>query len=73
MSNHPNRNKDRANSAASNPTPDMILARRNGLGLTQQAAGKVVYSSLRRWQAWELGESRMHPAIWELFLLKTGE
>jgi len=71
MTNHPNRS--RAKSPASNPRPDEIIGMRINAGLTQQQAAEIVYSGLRTWQQWEAGDRRMHPAIWELFLLKTGQ
>jgi DNA-binding transcriptional regulator YiaG len=40
-------------------------------GLTQTAAAELVHTSLRSWQQWEAGARRMHPAFWELFLLKV--
>ncbi|QEJ71036.1 XRE family transcriptional regulator (plasmid) [Xanthomonas oryzae pv. oryzae] len=48
----------------------MVKARVNA-GLTQGGAAELVYSNLRSWQKWELGERQMHPAFWELFRLKT--
>lgn len=75
MSNHPNRS--RAGSPASNPSPAEIRAAREDAGLTQTQAAALIYSGLRAWQGWEapLGNPdhrRMHPAIWELFLIKAG-
>lgn len=70
MPNHPNR-KDRANNAASNPTINMIQSAREASGLTQSAAAALLYSSCAKWQAWESGEQRMHPALFELFLIKV--
>lgn len=67
MSNHPNRRP----SAASNPAPDAIKAARAAAGLTQTAAAALVHSSLRTWQQYEAGDRRMHPALWELFNLKS--
>ena len=40
--------------------------------MTQAQAAALVHSTLRAWQRYEYGERRMHPALWELFLLKTG-
>lgn len=69
ISNHPNRS--RAKNPASNPTPQAIRDKRADLDLTQTEAAKLVYSSLRAWQQWESGERRMHPGLWELFVIKT--
>lgn len=60
-----------AKSPASNPTPDEVAGVRINAGLTQQQAAEVVHSALRSWQHWENGDRRMHPTIFELFLLKT--
>lgn len=67
MSNHPNRSP----SAASNPAPDAIKAARAAAGLTQTAAAHLIYSTLRTWQQWEANDRRMHPGLFELFLLKS--
>ena len=71
MPNHPNRSR-RARAPAANPTPEEIRAARERAGLTQAQAAALVHSTLRAWQRYEAGERRMHPALWELFLLKTG-
>lgn len=55
---------------ATTPSPDAIRAVRAASGLTQTAAARLVYCTLRRWQSWEAGEHRMHPALFELFLRK---
>ena len=72
MPSHPNRSR-RHRSPAANPTPAEISAARENLGLTQQEAAALLHISLRAWQRYEAGERRMHPALWELFLLKTGQ
>ena len=41
-------------------------------GLTQLQASKLVYSSQKNWSDWESGNHKMHPAIYELFLIKLG-
>ena len=74
MANHPNRSKIKT--AASNPTPEQIIALRKSKNLTQSQAAKLVYSTLRTWAGWESGREleghrRMHPAIFELFVIKT--
>lgn len=72
MANHPNRG--RAPNPGANPKPAEIKAAREDAGLTQTAAAELVYSTLRTWQDWEAeGDTnrRMHPAIWELWQIKT--
>jgi DNA-binding transcriptional regulator YiaG len=56
---------------ARKPTPDQILAARQRANLTQAQAAAVVHSHPRLWRAWEAGDHRMHPAMFELFKLKT--
>ena len=63
MPNHPN----------SNPTKEHVRAAREAAGLTQTAAARLIYSTMRAWQEWEAGNRRMHPGLWELFQIKTGE
>lgn len=74
MSSHPNRSK-RAPKPGAKPTPQQIIDRRQQAGLTQSEAATLVYASLRAWQQWESstpGDARgMHPAMFELFELKT--
>jgi len=71
MPNHPNRSR-RPRSPAANPHSSEISAARVRLGLTQQEAADLLYLTLRAWQRYEYGERRMHPALWELFKIKTG-
>ena len=73
--NHANRSR---NHPSRNPTPDEIRAAREAAVLTQTDAGLLVHTPLRTWQQWEAAEGteahrRMHPAIFELFLLKTNQ
>jgi len=70
MSNHPNRSR-RKDAPGRTPEPSEIIAARNNAGLTQSEAAALVHSNLRAWQRWEAGDTRMHPAIFELFRLKT--
>lgn len=48
-----------------------IKSARLTAGLSQTAAAELVHTTCRVWQQWEAGDRRMHPAFWELFLLKT--
>lgn len=54
-----------------NPTPHEIREARLSVELTQATAAQLVYSSLNAWSQWERGERKMHPAIWELFQIKS--
>ncbi|MES2349110.1 MAG: helix-turn-helix transcriptional regulator [Pseudomonadota bacterium] len=53
------------------PTKQTVKATREALGLTQEEAGAMVYTSRRSWQDWEGGQRSVHPGLWELFLIKT--
>jgi DNA-binding transcriptional regulator YiaG len=65
-------NPDRNRTFASSPTPEQIKQARVASGLTQADAGELIYCSMRLWQQWESGESIMHPALYELFMIKAG-
>lgn len=69
LANHPNRSKKTA-SPARNPKPEEIRAAREAASLTQTEAAELIHSTLRTWQDWEAGIARMHPGLWELFLVK---
>jgi DNA-binding transcriptional regulator YiaG len=55
------------------PAPEDIRAARLAAGLTQTAAGELLHTALRTWQQWEAGDRKMHPAVWELFRIKSKE
>lgn len=55
------------------PTPSQIVETRNSVGLSQPAAAALISSTKRTWQDWEAGIAKMHPGLWELFLIKTGQ
>lgn len=55
------------------PTPAQVVSAREGAGLTQTQAAQLIYSTLRTWQSWELGERKMPPGLFELFIIKTGQ
>jgi DNA-binding transcriptional regulator YiaG len=72
MSNHPNR----GHGPSKNPTVAEIKAAREVAGLSQAASAALVYRSTRNWEQWEQGGDnarRMCPAIFELYLIKTGQ
>lgn len=48
-----------------------ILQARKSLNLTQNQAAELLQVSKGTWQQWELNQRKMHPAFWELFVLKT--
>lgn len=54
------------------PAPATIRAARLNAGLTQTEAATLLHSGIRTWQQWEAGDRAMHPALWELFAIKTG-
>ena len=55
------------------PTPAEIRQARDVAGLTQAAAAERIYSTRRTWENWEAGIREMHPGLFELFLIKTGQ
>lgn len=54
-----------------NLTPDQIKQARKEAGLTQSQAAALVHVDCRTWRKWEAGDRHMHPAMWELFRIKT--
>lgn len=69
MTNHPNRGRSPGPDA--NPTPAQVIAAREAAKLTRRQAAAVIRGSVRAWEKYELGERRMHPGLFELFILKT--
>lgn len=53
------------------PGPQQIKEARQKSGLSQTEAGALIHCALRTWQDWEAGKRQMHPAMWELFCIKT--
>ena len=53
------------------PAPAEIVSMRNAAGLTQEQAATLIYQSRATWINWETGFSKMNPAFFELFCLKT--
>jgi transcriptional regulator with XRE-family HTH domain len=62
-----------ATAPSSPPSREEIRAARLASGLKQDDACQVIHAAVRTWQDWECGRSKMHPAFFELFLLKTGQ
>jgi putative transcriptional regulator len=57
---------------AESPTPEEVREARKRAALTIADAAAVIHAASGSWVKWERGERPMHPAFWELFLLKTG-
>ena len=56
-----------------NPTPEQIKKSRLNAGLTQAQAAAVIHKKLLAWQRYESGDRSMDCALYELFMLKTGQ
>lgn len=72
---HANRSKQNR-TAAANPAPAEVRAARERAKHTSAQAAAAIYSTATTWDEWEKDEStrrRMHPAFFELYLLKTGQ
>lgn len=54
----------------SNPDTFDIRKARADAGITQKKAAEMLHTSIRAYQQWEAGDRAMHPAFWELFLIK---
>jgi putative transcriptional regulator len=52
------------------PSPADIRAARKKVHLTGAEASALVHCNERSWRKWESGDREMHPAFWELFLIK---
>ena len=68
--NHPNRS--RRDIPAATPRPENIRAARAAFGHTPTQAAQSIYCTLRAWQRWEAGDRCMHPAMFELYVIKAG-
>lgn len=53
------------------PQPAQIKAARKMARLTQTQAAQMVGVTLRNWQYWESGTSKMPQAAWEIFQIKV--
>ena len=57
----------------SKPTPEQVKQARTTAGLTQKQAAEVIYKKILAWQRYESGDREMDVALYELFMLKTGQ
>lgn len=55
------------------PTPDQLRAARLAAGLSQEDAGELILGSRRSWENWEQGRVKMHPGLFDYFMIKTGQ
>ena len=44
-----------------------------GQAMDASLAATLIYTTQSRWSDYEKGKNRIHPAIWELFLIKRGQ
>ena len=52
------------------PEPKDIKDLRLSIDLTQEQAGNLLHVNSRHFRRWEIGESKMPLAYWELFTVK---
>lgn len=66
-----------ATSSSRIPTPEEVRAARGRAGLTQAEAAAKVLGSTKAWIKWESYDPaenrRMHPGLFKLFLITTGQ
>lgn len=55
------------------PTPEEIKSAREKAGLLLKNCAELVHIHITNWQKYEAGVTKMHPSMWELFLIKTGQ
>lgn len=67
---HPNRSTRADDASERNPKPEEIREAREAARMTPKQAGELIYCTATRWQEWEAGTKRMHPAFWELWNAK---
>lgn len=53
------------------PKPETIKQARIDAKLSQTVAASLIQCSRNAWQQWEKGSRKMHPAFFELWILKT--
>lgn len=52
-------------------TPEKIRAARLAARLSQNQAAELIKASPRSWENWEQGRVKMHPGLFDYFLIKT--
>ena len=57
---------------APSPAPAQIAALRTSHALTQAQAAALLHTSVRSYRQWEIGERRMHAALWDCMRFKLG-
>lgn len=55
------------------PTAGQVTAVRQAAGLTQAKSAHLIHVAIRTWKQYEAGDRTPHVALWELFLLKSGQ
>ena len=55
------------------PTAEQVTAARQAAGLTQAKSAQLVHVAIRTWKQYEAGDRTPHVALWELYLLKSGQ
>jgi putative transcriptional regulator len=55
------------------PTADEITTTRQTAGLTQAKSAHLVHVAIGTWKQYEAGTRTPHVALWELYLLKSGQ
>jgi len=70
MTTHPNRRKKRL---GYKPTKEDVIALRERAGLKQEVIAGLIYCSRVTWSQWESGVRTMHPAFWDILLIRVKE
>lgn len=55
------------------PGCDEIAQARLSAEMTQKEAAALLYSHVNTWSQWENGLRKMHPAFFELFIIKSSK
>jgi DNA-binding XRE family transcriptional regulator len=55
------------------PTAEQVAATRQAAGITQAKSANLVHVAIGTWKQYEAGDRTPHVAVWELYLLKSGQ